>query len=217
MHFDPSNPQNGQIVDADFLRSQLNGLKDLIDAGAAPQQLRDAENVVSLDVGARTLTAPSVLTATGFGGLVYYDAGNQNYDGTLFNGAYTVTGTHNGQPYWTNPTGLVLYYLAGMWLAGKDFSTFTFRGFGSSPASAAWSYPLGGAGIAGSFAWTDPPAVVATWADGILKDGSGTSFSTGAYSPANPGHWAGSPPATVAEALDRLAAVVSNAGANPIP
>ncbi|MCG3148477.1 MAG: hypothetical protein PCFJNLEI_01921 [Verrucomicrobiae bacterium] len=64
---------------------------------------------------------------------------------------------------------------------------------------------------------SDGLTVAATWADGILKDGSGTSFQTGAYSPANPGHWAGSPPATVAEALDRLAAVVSNAGANPIP
>ena len=42
-------------------------------------------------------------------------------------------------------------------------------------------------------------------------------YVTGAYSPANPGQWVTPPPATVAEALDRLAALASNAGANPIP
>jgi len=52
---------------------------------------------------------------------------------------------------------------------------------------------------------------------GALKDGAGNAFSTGAYSPANAGHWAGSAPATLAAALDRLADVVSNAGATPIP
>jgi len=38
-----------------------------------------------------------------------------------------------------------------------------------------------------------------------------------AYSAGNPGHWAGSPPATPGEAIDRLAALASNNGANPIP
>ena len=42
-------------------------------------------------------------------------------------------------------------------------------------------------------------------------------YTTGAYAPANPGHWAGSPPATIVEAINRLAAAVSNNGANPIP
>ena len=36
------------------------------------------------------------------------------------------------------------------------------------------------------------------------------------YTPANPGHWV-SAPASAAEALDRLAALASNNGANPIP
>ena len=40
---------------------------------------------------------------------------------------------------------------------------------------------------------------------------------TAVYSPANPAHWNATPPATIAEALDRLAAAVSNNGANPIP
>jgi len=37
-----------------------------------------------------------------------------------------------------------------------------------------------------------------------------------AYSPANPSYWA-SPPASLAAAIDRLAALASNNGANPIP
>ena len=58
---------------------------------------------------------------------------------------------------------------------------------------------------------------VASWATGTLKDASGNAFSTGAYSPANAGHWAGTPPATLAEALDRIAAAVSGNGATPVP
>jgi len=42
-------------------------------------------------------------------------------------------------------------------------------------------------------------------------------YITGAYAPANSGHWAGTPPATLAEMGDRLAAMLSNNGANPIP
>ena len=111
---------------------------------------------------------------------------------------------------------MVLYYLVGQWLAGKDFITFSFRGFGSTPVRGLWNYPGGGTGVAGSFAWADPPVVVATWADGTLRDAEGNPFSTGAYNPAAPSNWAGPPPVTLAEALDRLAAVVSNGGANPI-
>ena len=32
MPFDPNNPVNGVLIDANFLRGQFNGLKDLIDA-----------------------------------------------------------------------------------------------------------------------------------------------------------------------------------------
>ena len=74
---------------------------------------------------------------------------------------------------------------------------------------------------------SDGTTVTADWSSAPLKDGNGNPFVTGtpwrnegyltgAYSPANPGHWAGSPPATLAEAIDRLAAAVSNNGANPI-
>jgi hypothetical protein len=41
MPFIPTEPQNGEIVDADLLRNQFNGLKDLIDAGPAPEPETD--------------------------------------------------------------------------------------------------------------------------------------------------------------------------------
>ena len=41
-------------------------------------------------------------------------------------------------------------------------------------------------------------------------------YLTGAYSPANPGNWAGTPPTTLAEAIDRLATAVSGNGATPV-
>ena len=52
---------------------------------------------------------------------------------------------------------------------------------------------------------------------GAAIDCVGSQFTniTVAYLPANPGHWAGTPPASVAEAIDRLAAAVSNNGATP--
>ena len=75
---------------------------------------------------------------------------------------------------------------------------------------------------------SDGTTVTADWSSAPLKDGNGNQFVTGtpwrnegyltgAYNPANPGHWAGTPPATLAEAIDRLAAAVSNGGTTPIP
>ena len=63
----------------------------------------------------------------------------------------------------------------------------------------------------------DGATVAATWADGTLKDGTGQAFSTGSYAAANPGYWGGTPPATQAEFNERIAALLSNNGANPIP
>jgi len=75
----------------------------------------------------------------------------------------------------------------------------------------------------------------ANFGDGVLRDGSGNPFltslagrnvselandagyTTGAYAPANSGQWAGTPTATMAEAIDRLAALASNNGATPVP
>lgn len=47
--------------------------------------------------------------------------------------------------------------------------------------------------------------------------GIGSWLNPTAYSPATLANWAGTPPATIKDALDRLAAAVSNNGAVPIP
>ena len=76
---------------------------------------------------------------------------------------------------------------------------------------------------------------LADWSGTALQDGLGNAFltnltgrnvselandagySTGAYTPADPSRWAGNPPGSLAAAIDRLAELASNHGANPIP
>ena len=48
MPFNPNEPQNGEIVDADALRGQLTGLKDLIDTGDAGSLHQPAPAAVDL-------------------------------------------------------------------------------------------------------------------------------------------------------------------------
>lgn len=58
------------------------------------------------------------------------------------------------------------------------------------------------------------PTVVLDWYQQKLL-GTWTADAL-TFSPANPGHWAGTPPVTLAEAIDRLAAAVSGNGATPV-
>ena len=69
--------------------------------------------------------------------------------------------------------------------------------------------PIGAAGqiLSAVPGWQNGSGVFPGWID---------PASITAYSPANPGQWA-SAPASIAEAIDRLAALASNNGANPIP
>ena len=70
--------------------------------------------------------------------------------------------------------------------------------------------PIGAAGqiLAAVPGWQNGTGVFPGWVE---------PTTITAYSPANPGHWNGTPPATLAEMGDRLAALLSNNGANPIP
>ena len=70
--------------------------------------------------------------------------------------------------------------------------------------------PIGTAGqvLAATPGWQNGSGVFPAW-----EDLAGQNVG---YTPANPGHWA-SAPASIAEAIDRLAALASNNGANPIP
>ena len=44
MPYDPNKPQNGTVVDADFLRAQFNALKTLLDAQQAQINALEAQN-----------------------------------------------------------------------------------------------------------------------------------------------------------------------------
>ena len=99
---------------------------------------------------------------------------------------------YNAAGFWVSAGGLVAQDMQGMWSV-----LFDHRQLSAGPEATR--------------------TIAATWVDGTLRDGAGNAFSTGAYSPANPGNWAGTPPATLAEMGDRLAAMLSNSGANPIP
>lgn len=62
MPFDPNNPVNGVLIDANFLRGQFNGLKDLIDAVPG---LSDVviDSVTTLPAGSQA-TASASMTGT---------------------------------------------------------------------------------------------------------------------------------------------------------
>ena len=98
---------------------------------------------------------------------------------------------YNAAGFWVSAGGLVAQDMQGMWSV-----LFDHRQLSAGPEATR--------------------TIAATWADGTLRDGAGNAYSTGAYSPANPGYWAGTPPATLAAAMDRLAAAVSGNGATPV-
>ena len=105
------------------------------------------------------------------------------------------------------PQGIFWYNAAGLWVSAGGLVAQDMQGM--------WSVLFDHRQLSAGPEATR--TIAATWADGTLRDGAGNAFSTGAYSPANPGNWAGTPPATLAEMGDRLAAMLSNSGANPIP
>src|ERR1043166_9491285 len=53
MPYNPNEPQNGEIVDADLLRAQFNALKTLDDAKLPAAEKAAANGVASLDANSR--------------------------------------------------------------------------------------------------------------------------------------------------------------------
>ena len=108
--FNPNEPQNGETVDADLLRNQLNALNNKIDAIPAPVAesdpivgavtglvKADGAGHISAAIAGTDYIAPAGLIATGFG-----DA--------RFNGTYIITGTWNTRPLFTNENGMVIFW-----------------------------------------------------------------------------------------------------------
>src|ERR1043166_9006842 len=84
MPYNPNEPQNGEIVDADFLRAQFNDLKDLIDTAPAPTL--SVVLVAGADAGGANITN---VGSNGFGGSLA--VGDVGVSGSL--GLRTSSGT----------------------------------------------------------------------------------------------------------------------------
>ena len=175
MPFNPAEPQNGENIDADALRNQLNGLNDKINAIPAPAAETDpvvgaVNGLVKAD-GAGHIAAATpgtdYLTPTGngsgltgvlkFGGVGLLASG---FGDATYNGVYTQTGTFLGQPLYTNANGRVLFWtnLDNDWQLddhahnGRAGDTGKYFALPSdaAPQDATWQ-PSGGAMPVGSF------------------------------------------------------------------
>jgi hypothetical protein len=91
MPFDPANPQNGRIVDADFLRAQFNALKTLGDAKLPASEKGTANGVASLDVNSR-LVQPADWSTLANKPVPVADGTYTMGFGTQQNGTITVVG-----------------------------------------------------------------------------------------------------------------------------
>jgi hypothetical protein len=212
--FNPNEPQNGETVDADLLRNQFNALKDLIDVAPVgpagppgpqgvqgtqgdpgPQGLQGDQGPQGEPGGTNPETDP-VFAASEAAQLVPGD--KAKLDSAVQPGS-NVSVLVNDAKYLVNPMSAVqpgdMVYT--MWSDQSPGAVMNAR------------LPIGTPG--------QLLAVVPGWQNGTgLFPGWIDPASITAYSPANPNYWA-SPPASLAEAIDRLAALASNNGANPIP
>jgi len=192
--FNPTEPHNGITVDADFLRDQFNSLKGQIDAiPAGPPGPQGPQG----PPGGTNPEADPVFTASEAAQLVPGD--KAKLDNAVQPGS-NVSALANDAKYLVNPMstnapGDMIYT---MWSDSSPGAVMNAR------------LPIGTAGqiLSAVPGWQNGTGVFPGWID---------PASITAYSPANPGHWNGTPPATLAEMGDRLAALLSNNGANPIP
>ena len=195
--FDPNVPQPGDKLDADVVRNQLNALNEKIDAvPAGPPGPQGPQGPQGPPGGTNPETDP-VFQASEAAQLVPGD--KAKIDNALQPGS-NVSALVNDAKYLVNPMSTVqpgdMVYT--MWSDSSPGAVMNAR------------LPIGTAGqiLSAVPGWQNGTGVFPGWID---------PASITAYSPANPSHWNGTPPATLAEMGDRLAALLSNNGANPIP
>ena len=194
--FDPNVPQPGDKLDADVVRNQLNALNEKIDAiPAGPPGPQGPQGPQGPPGGTNPETDP-VFNASEAAQLV---PGDKNKLDSAVQPGSNVSALANDAKYLVTPMstdapGDMVYT---MWSDSSPGAVMNAR------------LPIGTAGqiLAAVPGWQNGTGVFPGWID---------PASITAYSPANPGYWA-SPPASLAEAIDRLAALASNNGANPIP
>ena len=201
--FNPNEPQNGEVVDADLLRNQLNSLKALIDAVPAgppgpqgEQGIQGPQGPQGEPGGTNPETDP-VFTASEAAKLV--DGDKAKLDTALQPGG-NVSALGNDAGYLISPmSGTVVGdMIYNIWSDTAPGATMKARLAIGTPGQV----------LTASSDWQNGTGVFPAW-----RDLAGQNV---AYTPAIPGQWANAP-ASIAEAIDRLAALASNNGANPIP
>ncbi|MEI8315855.1 MAG: hypothetical protein WCG79_10445, partial [Verrucomicrobiota bacterium] len=207
----PNEPQNGETVDADLLRNQLNALNDAIniipvgpqgpqgvsgnDGAPGPQGVQGDTGPQGPqgDPGGTNPELDPVFAASEAAQLVPGD--KAKLDAAVQPGS-NVSVFANDAGYMANPMG-------------PGIGDIIYNGWdGVNPGGVKpRTLPGGTEGQVLTVGRIDG-MIAPTWAD-LASQNVG-------YTPANPGYWA-SPPASIAEAIDRLAAAVSENGATPIP
>ena len=213
--FNPNVPQPGQKLDADVVRNQFNALNDKIDAvpaGPAGPQGVPGNDGAPGPQGVQGDTGPQgpqgepggtnpetdpVFTASEAAQLVPGD--KTKLDNAVQPGS-NVSQLANDAGYLANPmSGTVVGdMIYNIWSDTSPGATMKTRLAIGTPGQI----------LAATPGWQNGTGVFPAWVD-LASQNVG-------YTPANPGQWA-NPPATIAEAIDRLAALASNNGANPIP
>ena len=224
--FNPNEPQNGAEVRADVLRNQFISLNDKIEViPAGPQGPAGAQGEAGVQ-GAQGEQGPQG------------DAGPQGVQGE--------TGPQGpqGEPGGVNPEAdpVFLASEAAQLVPGDKTKLDSAVQPGSNVSALSndagyMANPMGpapggmifngwdGVNIGGTMprvlpGGTEGQVLMVGRIDGMIAptwvDSNSAAQNVG-YTPANPGHWNGTPPATLAEMGDRLAAMLSNNGANPVP
>ena len=199
--FNPNEPQNGEKVDADVLRDQFNCLNDKIDAVPAgppgPQGPAGPQGPQG-DPGGVNPELDPVFAASEAAQFVPGD--KAKLDSALQPGG-NVSALGNDAGYLINPMSntVVGEMIYNIWSDTAPGATMRARLAIGTPGQVLTATPD----------WQNGTGVFPAW-----RDLAGQNVG---YTPANPGHWNGTPPATLAEMGDRLAAMLSNNGANPIP
>ena len=206
MPFYPNLPQPGQGTDANVMRAQLNALNDKIDAIPAgppgPQGVPGNDGAPGPQgpqgpPGGTTPETDPVFSASEAAQLVSGD--KAKLDSALQPGG-NVSALGNDAGYLISPmSGTVVGdMIYNIWSDSSPGATMKARLAIGTPGQILAAMP----------SWQNGTGVFPAWVDLASRNGG--------YTPVNPGHWA-SAPASIAEAIDRLAVLASNNGANPIP
>ena len=194
MAFNPNEPQDGADMRADVLRNQFTGLKEIIDA--VPAGPPGPQGPQGPPGGTNPETDP-VFTASEAAQFVPGDKAKLD---TALQPGGNVSALANDAGYMTNPMssnapGDMIYT---MWSDTAPGATMRARLAIGTPGQVLTATPD----------WQNGTGVFPAW-----RDLAGQNVG---YTPANPEKWANAP-ASVAEAIDRMATAMAALLGTPIP